>query len=234
MESKFRPEKVFIPTRKKGSWDNWLPDEAILTYAVLAQYSFGFYPINIEITPTMIAMILFRTGERPTSAQIKYAKIGLCILYEENPQWVTPINENKSRWMINSIKIREIDKDAYAYTYLAYKEILIISKLYDRYKTENMAFYVKFRSTFDVKYGINHFSKEQLSKCMHIKFDTLKTRIQKLIDKKLILVYHPPTNQIVDRFAGDSNIYYLPGDFDKADKYNKETRKSNISNMKGK
>ena len=80
-------------------------------------------------------------------------------------------------------------------------------------------------STFDIKYGINHFTKEQLSKYMNMSINTVKSRIQKLLEKKLLFAYHSPVIQNMNTFAGESNIYYLPGDFDKAEKYYKETRK---------
>ena len=223
----FNPVKLCIPVRLKGTWDSWLPDDVIVALTSISQYVTSFYPCDCYVTASMVAMNVFHKPI-PTQREKEAMRDALNKLVDIEPEWIQK-SKTGQIWKINSSKIRKPDTSKYAYTYFLYREIVHINNVTVKGRMNYIAFYLKFRSLFDKDYGVCHFSQDTIAKMTNTKIETIKDRVSKFDKYEIIKIYHPRVERFEDMYNRKPNVYYLPGEYDKAERYVKEVQSKSQS-----
>lgn len=220
-----RETALYIPIRKRGDWKSWFPDDVIVVLAAIMGNVVGVYPCDAYINASCIAMDVFQT-EKLNTEQRKYIRDGIDKIYNINPDWISPVSDNKLFWKINTKNIRTMNKEKYYYVKFYYSDIKDIIKEIPRRKITYAAFYLKLKSTFDWKYNVGYFKQDYLATIMDTTADTICHRIKDLKKIKKICVMNRTFINKDGETRNMSNIYYLPGDKEKAEKYAKEHSQS--------
>ena len=222
MAIEIKPIKLFIPIRERGSWDSWFSDNAIIVLAAIAGDIMAKYPEDVYVNVSSIAMNIFNTHD-PSTEQRTYIKNGFDEICKINSSWVAKIEESDLFWKINTSALKEMDGKKYQYVPFHYTDVMDIIHKFSKSKLVYAAFYLKFLSIFDYRYEVCYFSQKYMADIMGVTKTTIQNRLRKLEKYKMIYSYHPYTENYIN-YNKETNVYFLPGGFDKAEKYLKENR----------